>query len=466
MRRWLLTLLGGVVVAAPVLATRFGPPPGLVAGATALVVAGALVRRAAGLHLRRLTLPAVWFLSYVTMVALPAFVVVADKDTKYVGPYLLGVFSALLAVPVGMLIVNAATGFNPREVERFFAASIAPEPPVAEETAAYVLILTGALVLTAGYLIETPVIPLLYLIRNPGSAAVLIGLREESFKLLDSPLLYFYSVLRNVVYPFLIMVSLGYYLTSRQVRWLAIFSITAAVGLFYAAITIAKLPVAVIVLTLVLFVYLYVGGRVSLRAALIGMAAVFVFPVAVLTVSLSGFDVSLWFILKAMFNRLFYLPAEILYNYFVIVPDVLPYQLGGTVGRFRWVLGEPEFDMSNYVFTYMFPERIESGTAPAAFLGYLHADFGLVGILLGGAVVGIILQTIQVGLTRRPKTVVTLAAYAYLMWLAWKLNMESFPQTLLSGGIVVIYLLMGLLRLTQGFLRTATVPPADRPARP
>ena len=72
--------------------------------------------------------------------------------------------------------------------------------------------------------------------------------------------------------------------------------------------------------------------------------------------------------------------------------------------------------MSNYVFTYMFPERIESGTAPAAFLGYLHADFGLVGILLGGAVVGIILQTIQVGLTRRPKTVVTLAAYAYLMW--------------------------------------------------
>ena len=196
------------------------------------------------------------------------------------------------------------------------------------------------------------------------------------------------------------------------------------------------------------------------------MAAVFVFPVAVLTVSLSGFDVSLWFILKAMFNRLFYLPAEILYNYFVIVPDVLPYQLGGTVGRFRWVLGEPEFDMANYVFTYMFPERIESGTAPAAFLGYLHADFGLVGILLGGAVVGIILQTIQVGLTRRPKTVVTLAAYAYLMWLAWKINMESFPQTLLSGGIVVIYLLMWLLRLTQGFLRTATVPPVDRPARP
>ena len=80
--------------------------------------------------------------------------------------------------------------------------------------------------------------------------------------------------------------------------------------------------------------------------------------------------------------------------------------------------------------------------------------------------VGIILQTIQVGLTRRPKTVVTLAAYAYLMWLAWKINMESFPQTLLSGGIVVIYLLMWLLRLTQGFLRTATVPPVDRPARP
>ena len=112
-------------------------------------------------------------------------------------------------------------------------------------------------------------IPLLYLLRNPGSALVVVGLREESFKLLNSPFVYAYDVIRNVVYPFLIALALGYYLSSRRPLWLVLFLVTAGVGVFYAAASIAKTPVAVIMLVTALFVYLYRGGRFGWRTMVV-----------------------------------------------------------------------------------------------------------------------------------------------------------------------------------------------------
>jgi hypothetical protein len=464
--RALAIVLGGGAVAALVLATEFAPAPLYVGGGVAIVLALWMVHEAAGLDPRRLTVPGVWLISYLAVAVIPAFFVAADKRTPYVTPFLIGVLSALITVPAGMLLVRAATGFRRSEVDRFFEAPVQPRVSEPYQTATYVLMLAVALGLTAGYVIEAPVIPLVYLIQHPGAATVLVGLREESFKLLDSPLIYAYDVLRRVGYPFLVAVALGWYLVTRQRRWLILFLITTVVGIVYAALTIAKMPVAVIVLVGALCVYLHAGGRLSLRAMVIGFAAVFLFPVLVLLQSLSGLGIDAGLIAKGIFHRLFYLPAEILYNYFEVVPDVLPYLHGGTIGRLRWVLGQPDFDIGNYVFRYMFPLRIDTGVAPAPFVGYLHADFGIVGVLAGGVLAGLILETIQVVLTRRPKTVVTLAAYAYLLWCGWKLNAESLTQSLLSGGIIIIFGLMELVRVTESFLRVATSRPQHRPAGP
>jgi hypothetical protein len=329
-------------------------------------------------------------------------------------------------------------------VKEFFDAPVTERAPSPEQSAAYLLVLVVALALTAGYVIEAPVIPLLYLLRNPGAAAALVGLREESFKLLDSPLVYVYDVLRRVGYPFLICVSLGWYLVSRQRRWLLLF----------------LLPVAVIVLAAALAWYLHIGGKISFRAAVLGFCLVFLFPVFVLMQSLSGLGVGADVIAQGIFHRLFYVPAEILYNYFEVVPDVVPYLHGRTIGRINWLIGaESEVNIANYVFRYMFPWRVDTGLAPAPFIGYLHADFGIVGVLVGGVLAGVILEGLQIVVTRRPKTVVSLAGYAYLLWCGWKLNMESMTQSLLSGGIFIILALMELMRLIEGFFRVATARP-------
>ncbi len=321
------------------------------------------------------------------------------------------------------------------------------------------MVLAVALALTAGYLIETPVIPLLYLLRNPGSALVVVGLREESFKLLNSPFVYSYDIVRNVVYPFLIAVALGYYLSSRRPLWLVLFLITAGVGVFYAAVSIAKTPVAVIMLVTALFVYLYRGGRFGWRTMVVSFLGVFVFPVAVVFQSFSGMGFHASDIALAIVRRVFYVPAEVLYNYFVVVPDIVPYLNGRTIGRVQWILGESDINIANFVFQRMFPTRLESGLANTSFLGYLHADFGVPGILLGGALAGALMQLCQLWLSRRPKTIVTLAAYAYFLWVAWKVNSQSLSQILLSGGTVVILLLVGTLRHGAAFFAMSSARP-------
>lgn len=451
--------VAGLAVAGLVLGLGLAPSPAILGTAALLALSTIAVARLAGLHLRRLTVPGVWYLTYVAGTFIPAFFVAADQNTSYVGGYLLAVTSVLVTAPFGMFLVIRAARFRPQEVSGFFAAPLDRTPPGPPATASYILVLAICLALTAAYVIETPVIPLFYLLQNPGSAKVLVGLREESFKLLDSPFLYAYDVLRRVIYPFLIALSLGYWLITRRWPWLVLFAITAGVGTLYGAFSIAKMPVAVIVLVVCLFLYLYVGGRIGFRAVLAGFSAVFLFPVAVLISSLEGTGLRPIAVVRGIFHRLFYLPAEILYYYFELVPDTLPYLHGRTIGRFSWILGEPQFDIANYVFQYMFPGGVGTGVATAPFVGYLHADFGLIGVLVGGVAVGMVVQVIQVILARRPKTVMTLAAFAYMYWCGWQINTESLTQALLSGGILVIFALVGVLRLLEGFFRAATARP-------
>jgi hypothetical protein len=463
--RSLPVVAAGLAIALVVLGFRVEPRLDFVAAVVATILGGALVSRASGLSLRRLTIPAVWYYSHLSTIIIPALFLASATRSRYVAPFLFAVVVTLLTAPLGMLLVNLALGRGRSQIQAFFRAPVERRPPAPFEVAAFAVLLGLALALTAGYLIETPVIPLLYLIRNPGSAAIVVGLREESFKLLDSPFLYAYDVTRNVVYPFLIALALGYYLSTRRTLWLVLFLLTSAVGLFYAAASIAKAPVAVIMLVSVLFVYLYRGGRLGWRITVIGFSAVFLFPVAVVFQSFSGLGFNAGDIALAIARRVFYVPAQVLYNYFVIVPDVVPYLNGRTIGRVQWILGENDINIANFVFRRMFPGRLETGLANTSFLGYLHADFGLPGILLGGAVTGALMQLCQLWLTGRPKTMVTLAAYSYFLWVAWKLNSQSLPQVLLSGGTVVILLLIGALRQGAAFLAVATSHPPDKPGR-
>jgi hypothetical protein len=284
-------------------------------------------------------------------------------------------------------------------------------------------------------------------------------LREDSFKLLDTPLAYLYTWVGALFLPFACMASLGFYLLSRRRRWLGLFLVALASGLLYGAMTVAKAPVATLVLLLLLFVYMYRRGRVG-RVGVLAPVLVLLYPLAVVMASYWE-ELTLYEAADALFNRMFYLPARVLFWYFELFP---PASLGGrTSQNLAWLMGWKHFDIENYVGIHGLGYQ-GSVSANGAFIGYLHADFGWLGVLGGGLAVGVIMQACQVYLVRRVKTVSSLAVYAYLMLAFWYLHSTGLPIVLVSRGVFVVLLLPALFELATGIVQriSGSSPPAVR----
>ncbi|MGH7536547.1 MAG: hypothetical protein ACREMG_13340, partial [Gemmatimonadales bacterium] len=65
----------GLTVAGLVLGLGLAPSPVILGTAALVAVSTIAVARLAGLHLRRLTVPGVWYLTYLTGTLIPAFFV-------------------------------------------------------------------------------------------------------------------------------------------------------------------------------------------------------------------------------------------------------------------------------------------------------------------------------------------------------------------------------------------------------
>lgn len=411
--------------------------------------------------LRRVTIGTFWYLSYLVMIFFPAFFVYANQLGPYRSRYLFGVESVLVTVPIGWWIASDFFGFQKENVERYFARPIDSLDSSLRLYRRLRVFLLALLILTGLYLHEVGTIPLFYLFRHPGEYMQLVLLREDSFKLLESPLKYLYALARGVGYPLLILVSLGALLQYGKKKWRALFAISLVMGVFFAALSLAKAPVAVIFLMLAVFFYLYKGGTVSRKVVVAFLALIFLFPLGVvLGISPKGATVSM--AVAGTSYRLLYDPADEIYYYFEVFPSHVQYLNGRAIGKVASLLGEPYFDTPNYVGLYQSPHGLESTNANAGFIADLNADFGMWGVVLGGVLAGIIMQSIQIYIFRRRKTVVNLAVFAFLVVTFWYLHSVSLPVVLASNGAILVLVIGWLLersplddQLTAVMLRTA-----------
>lgn len=401
-------------------------------------------------HFRRLTIPGFWYLTYLAMIYIPSFFVYYDVQGRSRHIYLFAVHSVLLTVPFGMIIVNRIRNFQPVEIHRYF------EKPLKEYAVGlhhFTLIGLGvvmALGLVAMHVSEMGTIPLFYMIQNPGDALVTSLLRENALKLLNSPFTYFYTLLINVGYPFLILTTLGYFLITRQFKWFVLFCIAASSGLLYMALGTAKGPAAAVIVQISLFIYLYRRGTFSKKAFILSHVLIFVFPlVVVMSSHESTLDLALW----SLGQRLFYSPALTVYWYFELFPGHTDYLYGMSIGRLAWLLGVEPFDTPNYVAMEGLRMRMESANANGAFIGNLNADFGIVGVLCGGVVAGVLMQMIQVSLLRYPKTVFNLVVYAFCVFAFWNLHSTALPVVLMTNGVLFVLVFSWLIQRSINMLR-------------
>ena len=390
----------------------------------------------------KLTIFGAWYLSYLALTYLPSFFVYADQSGPYRGRYLFAVHSALIFVPLGVLLTDFVLGTTKEQSNRYFNQPLRHGTRDTRLMLACRFLLIGLLALTGCYLLEVRTIPLFYFVRHPEEYLELVLLREESFKLLDSPLMLLYYLAKMLLYPYLAMIALGGYLVTRNSRWLRIFLAGLAAGLFFASLTLAKAPVASLVFLLVVFVYFYRGRRLRLKWLIPSLIALLAFPIGLLIIM--G-DISITTAIEGLAGRIFYLPAEILYYYFEVFPTHVGFLHGRSISHLASLLGVQFFSVENYVGLYMFPLAPRSISAPASFLGYLYADFGLPGVIVGAFIAGLTMASVHTFFLRRPKTIATVAAYAFLVYSFVYLNATALPIVLASNGALLSILLTWLL---------------------
>jgi hypothetical protein len=413
--------------------------PGLVSlSATVIFVSIWMMQRNVGIfNLRRLTIPAFFYWLYLAVIVTPGFFIYAEEVTTGKWRFLFGIESALITMPLGIWIANFAWRYRKSETERFFTADLVPETLGSPAMRPFLFLLIACYVLVVANIIETPEIPLLYLIRNPGDAVNAALVREDAFKLLDSNLTYAYYVVRGSIFPFLAILAFGRWRSGGGKVWKRLFWVSLWSGVFYASLTIEKLPVAAIFALLAIFYYLTKKGKVGRYVTVGAVVAFLSFPLIVVMLAYEGSkDTGVGAALAALGQRIFYSPAEVLFAYFEIFPNIISFQHGASLLKLAHLMGWSTIDIPNTVGLYMGPPGTgQSVSANACFLGNLNADFGLPAVVIGGVIAGFAIQAINIYLLRRPKTNANLAAYAVCMWSFSTLNSSALTTVLLSGGV-------------------------------
>jgi len=369
------------------------------------------------------------------MIFLPAFFVFADQEGPYRVSYLFAVHSALITVPAGWLLAKWVCRFHEPENERYFIGNVVDTGYIKRTRLDYLVLLIPSLMLMILYIRSVGSIPLFFLLRNPGDYMQIALLREDSFKLLDSPYIYAFALARSVFFPLLVMVSFGFYIQTRRKMWRNLFIGTVAAALFYCSLSVAKAPVAAIVAMLGFFYYYYRRGVIGRKVLAVFLIAVLLFPLAVTWLAYEGVPTNGAF--YAIKTRLFYLPSEVVYYYFEIFPHTHGFLHGRSIDKFARLMGWVPFNTANYVGVYAVPNGLESVSANAAFIADLYADFGMTGVLMGGVAAGFVMQWFHIHAIRRKKTIVAIALYSFLTYTFWFLNSNSLPIVLASNGAVL-----------------------------
>ena len=390
---------------------------------------------------RMLTITKIWFLTYVPMILVPGIIIAWSKEGNARNEFLFSIISVLYTVPLGAAGISVALGFRQGEVQRFFKSPMAPVNARGRLLLVLLVGLVIAIALSVNYVRDAKSIPLLVLLKYPGEYALLREMREESFKLLDSPLRYAYYVLRVCIYPFLVLLSMGWAIMEKRRRIWVLFALCTLGAVIFGSLSTAKQPVAEIMLVIMLMIIVLYYNRVGILKLIGGAACVLGFPIMVVMLLQFGSGNGIVYALIAIGNRLFYIPSYVLYHYYEVFPGQVGFLYGRTISKLAGILGEECINAPNIVYQYIYPSRIESGLANAAFMGNAWADFGYLGVIVSGILAGAIMQGLQIMICRSHKTIYDVSAYAFMLFGFWLINSTALPTVLLSNGVIIVLLL-------------------------
>lgn len=419
-----------------------------------LLASAVLIQIAIGLApIRHLSLPGFFFITYALQIFLPAVPIALEPHRPAAQEYLLAVQMSLFLSSVGVVIASVIFRSHRKEMRRYWKKPLTSPSQTKRRKVSYLLFFASALVIAGLWMLQVKTIPLFSLFGLRGEAYTLAVLREESFKLLETlpGMKYLYSWNRGMFFPLLIMIALGTYHQTRSPFWKRLFYLSLSLGIFYASLSLAKAPVANVVLMVGLYYYLTVERKGWRWLIPLGVGLL-TFPIAVYLLQYGrGLNLyGLTWSLRTLLHRLLYVPADVLYYYFEAFPLPSGYLHGRSMSLLAPLLGKTYFNTMNYVYLYRAASALKTGFANAAFIGDLYADFGMAGVIFGSLLVGFTLQAAQVYVMRTAKSVTTVAVFVYLCYSSWVLSSTSFPTALVTFGIMPALGILVVERIIHG----------------
>lgn len=296
------------------------------------------------------------------------------------------------------------------------------------------------------YIFEVRDIPAFHLYMGDIDSSSFAEMREESFKLLNSRLIYIYAWNRTVYLPFLAMYSFAKYLITSKRVLLYRFLIVMLVAVINASFSGAEAPIAEIFLQLFLVYYIYKQGKVNITFYLLMICIVFSYSVILPFVIDGGGDVlgQIKYVYMKVLKRFTYDTAERLYHYTLIF-DNIGFLQGGSNRITAMLLGQPSVNVPNLVFRILFPQRLASGHANAPAIGYAYSDFGIMGSILFSILIGFIAQIVQIYHANKPRSIYITVSYVFCINAFRKLLSTHITTVLLTHGVLIIIILPYIL---------------------
>jgi O-antigen polysaccharide polymerase Wzy len=404
------------------------------------------------LQLRRPSIPSFFVAIYIVLMSLPAtvwFYATPQDPIRYT--YFLAMQSVLWTFPFGMVCANIVYGdlSKPaRVVRRFFSDSLEKSLDDRRALRYWVLMILASTIVATVYLMTSPYVPLIGAITSYGVAEASTVRRAVVAE--GVTIHYGHALTARLFLPFCLLYA--YFMAYLYGgRWRLLFWPTLGVAAFVSALTFDRMFPFSVMLFLVLAVY-FKYSDLDLKAAAQGRSArrrlsklrLLGYVIALLSISmLVGGIVSLTQFNKPIdleiiqvesiaffINRVGLDPSYMAYLYFMEFNEPSKFVYGKSIH----VLVSRAFGVEFYP------------TISPSFVAELWVNFGWLGVLVGSALVGFVLQLIQVCLFDR-KTVPALSLYLIMLLNgAWIIYGHLLATMVISVYVPSILILISLKR--------------------
>ena len=142
---------------------------------------------------------------------------------------------------------------------------------------------------------------------------------------------------------------------------------------------------------------------------------------------------------NALIRRVFYVPGNMVSEWFRLIPKEEPYLYGNGYRFIAPFSSKPFIDYGNILYPKIYPhfaKRGYSGTVNAASFVYDYANFGVYGLVISGILLAILFNFIEIIFSNNLLVKICFNGFHVLM-----LSSASMYTLLLSGGWILIILL-------------------------